>query len=139
MPDEAAGDLADQRVGRGQDPEVRAAVLRRDAERLALAGRDVGAVRAGRREDGEADRLDDGHEQRARRRGPGAPISGIGSSRPRKLGWAAMTPGDRAVRVGEQPLERGEVGRAGGVAVGDQRDLLELEAAAEVGLRVVWR
>ena len=57
-PDEPAGDLADERVGRGEDAEVRAAVLRRDAERLALAGGDVGAVRAGRREDRERDRLD---------------------------------------------------------------------------------
>ena len=45
-PDEPPGDLADERVGRGQDAEVRAAVLRGDPERLALAGRDVGAVGA---------------------------------------------------------------------------------------------
>ena len=35
-------------------------------ERLALAGGDVGPVGAGRGEDGEADRLDDGDEQGAR-------------------------------------------------------------------------
>ena len=90
-PDEPAGDLADERVGRGQDAEVRPAVLGRDAERLALAGGDVGAVLAGRREDGQRDRLDDRHEQR-----PGGmasrPISAIGSSRPRKFGWPATTP-----------------------------------------------
>ena len=37
----------------------------RDAERLALAGRDVRSVCARRRQDGQRDRLDDRHEQRA--------------------------------------------------------------------------
>ena len=46
-----------------------------------------------------------------------------------------MTPGDRPVRVGQHPLERGQVGRAGGLAVGDERDLLELEPALEIGPR----
>ena len=73
-PDEAAGDLADEPVGRGEDPEVRAAVLRRDPERLALAGRDVRAVGAGRREDRERDGLDDADEQGARRVGEPADL-----------------------------------------------------------------
>ena len=60
-----AGDLADERVGAGEDPEVRAAVLERDAQRLALARGDVRAVLARRREDGERHRLDDADEQRA--------------------------------------------------------------------------
>ena len=42
---EPARDLADQGVGAGDDPEVRAAVLGRDPQRLALAAGDVGAVR----------------------------------------------------------------------------------------------
>ncbi len=63
-PDQPAGDLADQRVGRGEDPEVWPAVLGGDPERLALAGGDIGPVLAGRGEDGQRDRLDDGHEQR---------------------------------------------------------------------------
>ena len=132
MPDEPAGDLADQRVGRGEDAEVRAAVLRRDAERLALAGRDVRAVGTGRREHGQADRLDDRDEQRA---------GGVGQLADRghrleqaeEVGLRGDDAGDRPVRVGEHPLERLEVGRPGGVAVGDERDLVELEAAAEVG------
>ena len=129
-PDEAPGDLADERVGRGQDPEVRPAVLRRDPERLALAGRDVGAVRAGRLEDGQADRLDDGDEQRARGVRQAADL-GHRLEQAEEVGLGGDDAGDRAVRVGEHPLEGGQVGRAGGSAVGDQRDLVELEAALE--------
>ena len=131
-PDEPAGDLADEGVGRGEDPQVRAAVLRRDPERLALARGDVGAVRAGRREDGQADRLDDGDEQRARGMGQARRSSGIGSSRPRKSGWAAMTPATG--RSGSASI-RSRAARSvvpAGVAVGDERDLVELETAAEV-------
>ena len=39
----------------------------------------------------------------------------------RSSAGASDDPGDRSVGVGEQPLERGEVGRAGGVAIGQQR------------------
>ena len=81
-------------------PEVRAAVLRRDAERLALAGGDVGAVRAGRREDGERDRLDDRDEQRA---------GGVGEladprhrlEQPEEVGVRGDDAGDRPVGVGQ--------------------------------------
>src|SRR6478672_6842878 len=65
-PDEATGDLADEPVRRGEDPEVWPAVLRRDPERLALARRDVRAVGPGRGEDRERDGLDDADEQGAR-------------------------------------------------------------------------
>ena len=115
-------------------PEIRAAVLRGDAERLALAGRDVGAVRAGRREDGQADRLDDRDEQGAGGMRQPADL-GHRLEQAEEVGLGGDDPGDRPVRVGQHPLERGEVGRAGGLAVGDERDLLELEAAREVGPR----
>ena len=106
-------------------PEVRPAVLRRDAERLALAGGDVGAVRAGRRQDGERDGLDDRDEQRAGGVGQ-PPTSAIGSRRPKKFGLRQRsTPATGRSGVGEQPLQRGEVGRAGGRSVGDERDLVE--------------
>jgi hypothetical protein len=52
-PHEAPGDLADQGVGGGQDAEIRPTVLRGDAQRLALAGRDVRAVLAGGCQDGQ--------------------------------------------------------------------------------------
>ena len=113
-------------------PEVRPAVLRRDAERLALAGGDVGAVRAGRREDGE-----ETGSTTATNSAPAAwasrPISAIGSSRPRKSGWAAMTPGDRrsASASSRSSAARSVVPAA--ASVGDERDLVELEPAAEVG------
>ena len=134
MPDEAPGDLADERVGRGEDAEVRAAVLRRDAERLALAGGDVRAVRAGRREDGQADRLDDRDEQGAGGMGQAADL-GHRLEQAEEVGLGGDDAGDRTIGVGQHPLEGGQIGRAGGVAVGDQRDLLELEAALEVGPR----
>ena len=109
---EPAGDLADERVGRGQDAQVRAAVLRRDAQRLALPRRDVRAVRAGRGQDGQRDRLDDGHEQRAGGMGQ------LGDARhrleePEEVGVRGDDPGDRSIRVGEGRLEGGQVGRAG--------------------------
>ena len=132
MPDESSGDLADERIGRGEDPEIRPAVLRRDAERLALAGGDVGPVGAGRGEDRERDRLDDGHEQRAR---------GVGEladprhrlQEPEEVGVRGDHPGHRPVGVREHRLQGGEVRRPGRVALGDERDLVELEPAAEVG------
>ena len=131
MPDEATRDLADERVGGGEEPEVRAAVLRRDAERLALAGGDVGAVGAGRREDREADRLDDRDEQRA------GGVRQLADRRHRleeaeEVGLGGDDAGDRSVGLGQHPLERREVRGPGRVAVGDERDLVELEAAAEV-------
>ena len=123
-PDEPAGDLADERVGRGEDPEVRPAVLGRDPERLALAGGDVGAVRAGRREDGQRDGLDDRDEERAG--GVGEPADlGHRLEQAEEVGLAGDHAGDGSVRVGQQPLEGGEVGRPGGRAVGDERDLVD--------------
>ena len=41
--------------------------------------------------------------------------------------------GDRPVGLGQHPLERLEVGRAGRRAVGHEGDLVELQAATEVG------
>ena len=62
-----------------------------------------------------------------------SPIRGIGSRSPRKSGFAAITPATGRSASAEHRFERGEVGRAGRVALGDQRDLVELEAAAEIG------
>ena len=131
MPDEPAGDLADERVGAGQDAEVRPAVLRRDPERLALAGGDVGAVRARRREHRQADRLDDRDEQRAGGMGELADL-GHRLEQAQEVRLGRDHPGHRVGRRRPAALEGREVGRAGGVALGDQRDLVELEAAAEV-------
>jgi hypothetical protein len=41
-------------------------------------------------------------------------------------------PGHRALGVGQEPLQRLEVGRPGGVAIGDQGDLLQLETTLEI-------
>ena len=131
-PDEAAGDLADQGLGRGEDAEIRAAVLRGDPERLALAGRDVRAIRAGRGQDGQADRLDDGDEQGAGGVRQAADL-GHRLEQAEEVGLGRDDPGDRPVRVGQHPLEGGEIGRAGGLALGHERDLLEIQAAREVG------
>ena len=112
-----------------EQAQVRAAVLERDAERLALADGDVRAVLAGRRQDGERDRLDDGHEQRAR---------GVGEARrlghrledAERVGLAEEHARDGPVGVGELALEGREVGRA----VGERGQLLERQPAAlEVG------
>ncbi len=43
-------------------------------------------------------------------------------------------PGDRPVRIGQHPLEGGQVRGAGGVTLGDEWDLIELETAAEIRL-----
>ena len=138
-PDQPARDLPDERVGRGQDAEVRSAVLRRDAQRLALTGGDIGPVRTGRGQDGEADRLDDRDEERAGGMGQPADL-GHRLEQAEEIGLGGDDPGDRPVGLGQHPLERGEVGRAGGRPVRDERDLLELEPALEVrprGLPVV--
>ncbi len=129
---EAAGDLADERVGRGQDAQVRAAVLRRDPERLALAGGDVRPVGARRGEDGQRHRLDDCDEEGARGMGELAD-TGHGFEQAQEVRVRGDDAGDRPVRVGEEPLERREVRRAGVVSLGDEWDLLELQPAREVG------
>ena len=103
--DEPPGDLADERIGRGEDAEVRPAVLRRDAERLALAGGDVRPVGAGRREDGERHRLDDRDEE-----GPGR-VGQLADPRhrleePEEVGVRGDDTGHRAVGVGQHRLER---------------------------------
>ena len=115
-------------------PEIRAAVLRGDAERLALAGGDVGAVRAGWCQHGERDGFDDRDEQGARGVGQlGDPRHRL--EEPEKVGVRGDDTRDRALRIGEHRLQGGEVRGARRVAVGDQRDLVELEAALEVGRR----
>ena len=58
------------------------------------------------------------------------PISAIGSSRPSTLGWAATTPATGCSGSAEQPLQGGQVGRAGGRPVDDERHLVEGELAA---------
>ncbi len=97
-------------------------------ERLALAGRDVGAVGTGRREDRQADRLDDRDEQRAGRVGELAD-RGHRLEQAEEVGLRGDDAGDRPVRIGEHPRQRLEVGGPGGRPVGDERDLVELEAA----------
>ena len=138
-PDQPAGDLPDERVGRGQDPEIRSAVLRRDAQRLPLAGGDIGSVRTGRGQDGEADRLDDRDEERAGGMRQPADL-GHRLEQAEEIRLRGDDPGDGTVGLGQHPFERGEVGRAGRRPVRDERDLVELEPALEVrprGLPVV--
>ena len=111
-------------------PRYGPAVLRRDAQRLALAGRDVGAVRAGRGQDGQADRLDDRDEQGAGGMRQPADL-GHRLEQAEEVGLGGDHAGDRAVRIGQHPLQGGQIGRAGGLAVGDQRDLLEVRSPAK--------
>ena len=119
--DEATRDLAQERLAAGQQAEVGAAVLRRDAERLALPGRDVGAVLPGRREDGQRDGLDDGHEERPGRvRQLGRTAHGLEDAE--GVGLAEDDAGHGPVGVGQGGLEGGQVGRA----VGQRGQLLEL-------------
>ena len=132
-PDQPPRDLADERVGRGKEAEVRPAVLGRDAEGLALARGDIGAVCAGWRQDRERDGLDDRDEQR-----PGAVCEpadlGHRLEQPEEVRLAGDDAGHRPIGFGQEPLERRQVGRPGVRSVGDDRDLLDLEAAPEVGL-----
>ena len=101
-------------------------------ERLALAGGDVGAVRTRRGQDGQGDGLHDGDEQGA------CGVGELGDPRhrlqePEEVRVRGDDAGDRAVGIGEHRLERREVRRAGRLALGDERDLVELQAALEVG------
>ena len=95
-PDEPAGDLADERVGRGEDPEVRA---RRTAARSRAAGPRRPRCRRRTRPGGARTASETG-SMTLTNRAPAAwasrPISAIGSSRPRKFGWAGDHAGDRA-------------------------------------------
>ena len=113
-------------------PEVRPAVLRRDAEGLSLTGRDVGPVRARRRQDGQRDGLDDRDEQGPRGMGQ-LPDRGHRLEQAEEVRLRREHARDRAVRLGEHPLQRGEVRRPRRRSVGDERDLVERQAAAEVG------
>ena len=131
-PDQTPGDLADERIGRGEDAEVRPAVLRRDPEWLALACRDVRAVRAGRCEDSQADRLDDRDEQRARGVGETADL-GHRFEEAEEVRLGGDDARDGSAGFGQHPLQRGEIGRAGRLTVGHEGDLLELESAPEIG------
>jgi len=123
----------DELLGTGEDAEVRAAVLGRDAEGLALARRDVGTVCARRGEHGERHRLDNGHEQRARR------VREIRRlphrlEQPVEVRLGNDDAGDRVVGLAELPFELSQVRRPGARAVGHERHVLEPEAGAvEVG------
>ena len=124
--DEATGDLPHQRVAGGEDAEVGPAVLRRDAQRLALAGADVGAVLAGAGQHGQRHRFDDGHEERPGSVGqPGC--LGHRLQHPEGVGLAQQHTCDRACRIGQRRLQRRQVG----AAIGERRQLLE--AAATIG------
>ncbi|TMD91731.1 MAG: hypothetical protein E6I73_03530 [Chloroflexi bacterium] len=57
-PDQAPRQPAHQLLAAGHEADVRTAVARGEAQLLALTDRDIGAVLAGRREEGEADRVD---------------------------------------------------------------------------------
>ena len=124
---QAARDLADERIRAGDDAEVRAAEVERDAQRLALAGGDVRAVLAGRGEDRERHGLDDRHEQRTGRVGEAADGRHV-LEQPEDVRLGDDHAGDRVLGVGEQPLQRLEVGGAGERPVTDERDLVGLEA-----------
>jgi hypothetical protein len=127
---QAAGDLPNQLVRRGEDAQVGPAVLGRDPERLTFARRDVRAVRAGWREHRERDGLDDADEQRAGGVREAADLGHrLQETEEARLGRDDAGDG-RAVR--EQPLERLEIRRSGGVAIRDERDVRDLEAALEV-------
>ena len=126
--DEPAGDLADERVGAGEDAQVRTAVLERDPERLALPRRDVGAVGSRRLEHGQPDRLDDRDEQGAGGVGEAADLGHRLEQARGRSGWAATTPAtgwsvsassrSRAARSVVPALR----------AVGQERDLVDVPA-----------
>jgi hypothetical protein len=121
--DETAGDLADQGLAAGQDAEVRAAVRERDAQRLAFAGRRCRRRTRPARQDGERDRLHDRHEQRAGGVGQAADL-GHRLEQAEEARVGDDHAGHRMLRVGEHPLERRQVGRAGGRSLSDERDLV---------------
>ena len=125
---EPAGDLPDERIGAREDAEVRPAVLERDAQRLALAGRDIRAVRPWRGQDREGHRLDHAHEERACGVGDARDLR-HGLQQPEEVRLAHDDPGHRPVGIREKPLERLEIGGAGGVAIRYQRQLVGLESA----------
>ena len=129
MPDEAAGDLADERLAcRRRSPGTG----RRTGAGCPSGWPSPAAMSApyvaGRREDGERDGLDDRHEEGAGGVGEPADLGhrleqaedvGLGRRRRRRPGGPGRP---------SSALEGGEVGRPGGGAVGDERDLVEGEA-----------
>ena len=132
---ETARDLADQRIRAGDDPEVGAAVAQRDAQRLALAGGDVGAVLGGRREDGERDGLDDRHEQGARGVREASDLGHV-LEEAQDVGLGRDDAGDGTTGIGQQSLECREVRRARQGPLGEDRDLVDGQARAlGVGLQ----
>ena len=134
-PDEPPGDLADEGIGRGEYPQIRAAVLGRDAKRLTLSGGDVGAVGTRWCEDGQADRLDDRHEQGPRCVREPADL-GHRLEKAEGVRLSGENAGDRMIRVGEEPLQGSQVGRPGRRPVTNERDLVDDQlAAAEVRRR----
>ena len=84
---QAAGHLPHRRHARRHEADVRPAEGDRDAERLALGGHDVGAVRARRLEQGQRGRLDHRDQLRAGRHGRHRPARA--SARARRRSSAA--------------------------------------------------
>ena len=123
--DQPAGDLADERVGARRGCRGTARRTAADAQRLALARRDVRAVGSGRREDGERHRLDHRHEQRA------GGVRQVGRSRPSARAGRGSSAGARARP--RRALRRRAAARAPRgrscprPALGDERDLLDVE------------
>ena len=127
-PHEPARNLADEPIGRGQDAQVGTAVLHWNPERLALPRCDVGAIGTGRGEDGQGDRLDDRHEQGTR--GVGQPADlGHRLEQAIEVRLTGDHPGNRAARIGEEPFERPQVGRAGRLSAEQRRNLNQLVVA----------
>ena len=113
-------------------PEVRPAVLGRDAQRLALARGDVGAELARRREHRERDRLHDRHEQRAG--GVGERARPRPSARGCRTRWAGRAGRPRPVDRRRRAPARAQPGRScRRRSVGSSSS--DMPAALEVGPR----
>ena len=99
---------------------------------MALAGGDVGTVGARRRQHRQRHRLDDCDEEGA---GGVRELADRGHrfEQPVEVRLGRDDPGDGPLGIGQEPLERSEIQRAGRVAVGDDGYLVDLEARPEIG------
>ena len=123
LADEAPGDLAHERVGAGNDAQVRATVAERDAQWLALASRDVRAVLTRRCQDGQRHGLDHADEQGSRAMRQPAHLGHV-LQQAQDVGLRHHDACHRPARVGEQAGQRLEVRGSCQRPVGQQRDLV---------------